>query len=133
VDGGVDRRHDHFPDALRREPEPAAAAAASAAAARRRRSTWLAVDAFELDGARARADPRRSRASPSLLALLSPRVLAESGRRLALGAAAIGALALVSFRAAWVLPTPRRPSWVAAFGGLLVAVRDRGCSRRGAT
>ena len=59
--------------------------------------TWTAVDAFELDGAALALTVSTLFVLAVLLVLLSPRVLAESGRRLALGAAAIGALALVSF------------------------------------
>ena len=90
--------------------------------------TWAAVDAFELDGAALALTLATLGVLVVLLALLSSRVLAESGRRLALGAAAIGALALVSFAApAWVLPDAAAAVvGVAAFGGLLVAVRDRG-------
>ena len=90
--------------------------------------TWTAVDAFELDGAALALTVSTLVVLVVLLALLSPHVLAESGRRLALGAAAIGALALVSFAVpAWVLPDAAAAVvGVAAFGGLLVAVRDRG-------
>ena len=129
LDGGVDRRHDHVPDALRRGPRAAAAAARDRGPDRRRpRSTWVAVDAFELDGAALALTVATLGVLVALLALLSPRVLAESGRRLALGAAAIGALALVSFAApAWVLPDAAAAVvGVAAFGALLVAVRDSG-------
>ena len=90
--------------------------------------TWAAVDAFELDGAALALTIATLGVLAVLLALLSSRVLAESGRRLALGAAAIGALALVSFAApALVLPDAAAAVvGVAAFGALLVAVRDRG-------
>ena len=90
--------------------------------------TWTAVDAFELDGAALALTVSTLVVLAVLLVLLSPRVLAESGRRLALGAAAIGALALVSFAVpAWVLPdTAAAVVGVAAFAALLVAVRDRG-------
>ena len=90
--------------------------------------TWTAVDAFELDGAALALTVSTLVVLAVLLVLLSPRVLAESGRRLALGAAAIGALALVSFAVpARVLPdTAAAVVGVAAFAALLVAVRDRG-------
>ena len=90
--------------------------------------TWTAVDAFELDGAALALTVSTLFVLAVLLVLLSPRVLAESGRRLALGAAAIGALALVSFAVpARVLPDAAAAVvGVAAFAVLLVAVRDRG-------
>ncbi len=90
--------------------------------------TWTAVDAFELDGAALALTVSTLVVLAVLLVLLSPRVLAESGRRLALGAAAIGALALVSFAVpARVLPnTAAAVVGVTAFAALLVAVRDRG-------
>jgi peptidoglycan biosynthesis protein MviN/MurJ (putative lipid II flippase) len=90
--------------------------------------TWAAVDAFELDGAAVALTVSTLAVLAVLLALLSAHVLAESGRRLALGAAAIGALALVSFAApAWVLPdTAAAVLGVAVFGALLVALRNRG-------
>jgi peptidoglycan biosynthesis protein MviN/MurJ (putative lipid II flippase) len=90
--------------------------------------TWIAVDAFELDGAALALTVSTLVVLAALLAFLSSRVLAESGRRLALGAAAIGALALVSFAApAWVLPDAAAAVvGIAAFGALLVAVRERG-------
>jgi O-antigen/teichoic acid export membrane protein len=90
--------------------------------------TWAAVDAFELDGAAVALTVSTLAVLAVLLALLSAHVLAESGRRLALGAAAIGALALVSFAApAWVLPdTAAAVLGVAVFGALLVTLRNRG-------
>ena len=89
---------------------------------------WAAAKAFELDGVALALTLSTLVVLTALLALLSPHVLAESGRRLALGAAAIGALALLAFGApAWLLPdTAAALLGVAAFGALLVAVRERG-------
>ena len=90
--------------------------------------TWAAVEAFELDGAAAAVTVSTLLVLVALLALLSPRVLAESGRGLALGAAAIGVLALLAFGVpAWLLPDGvAAVLGVAVFGGLLVALRERG-------
>jgi peptidoglycan biosynthesis protein MviN/MurJ (putative lipid II flippase) len=90
--------------------------------------TWAAARAFELDGVALALTLSTLAVLTALLALLSPHVLAESGRRLALGAAAIGALAVLAFGApAWLLPdTAAALIGVAAFGALLVGLRDRG-------
>ena len=90
--------------------------------------TWLAVDAFELDGAALALTLSTLLVLAVLLTLLSAHVLAESGRRLALGAAAVGGLALLAFAvAAWLLPdTGAALLGLAVFGTLLVLLRDRG-------
>jgi hypothetical protein len=90
--------------------------------------TWVAVEAFELDGAALALTLSTVVVLAALLALLSPHVLAESGRRLAVGAAAVGGLALLAFAApSWLLPDAAAAVLgVAVFGALLVAVRDRG-------
>jgi O-antigen/teichoic acid export membrane protein len=90
--------------------------------------TWAAVDAFELDGAALALTLSTLAVLAVLLALLSARVLAESGRRLALGAAAIGALALLAFGAlGWLLPDAAAAVLgIVAFGTLLVRLRNRG-------
>jgi O-antigen/teichoic acid export membrane protein len=89
---------------------------------------WIAVGAFELEGAALALTVSTLAVLVALLLLLSPRVLAASGRGLAFGAAAVGAIALVAFG----LPAALLPDAVAAFAGvgifgaLLVAVRDLG-------
>jgi hypothetical protein len=89
---------------------------------------WIAVGAFELDGAALALTVSTLAILVALLSLLSPRVLAASGRALALGAAAVGGLALVAFG----LPAAFLPDAVAVFAGvgifgaLLVAARDLG-------
>jgi O-antigen/teichoic acid export membrane protein len=90
--------------------------------------TWAATEAFELDGAALSLTLSTVVVLAALLALVSPHVLAESGRRLALGAAAVGGLALLAFAApSWLLPDAAAAIiGVAVFGALLVAVRDRG-------
>ena len=90
--------------------------------------TWAAVEAFELDGLALALTLSTLVVLAVLLGLLSAQVLAESGRRLALGAAAVGGLALVAFAApSWLLPDAAAAVFgVAIFGALLVALRDRG-------
>ena len=90
--------------------------------------TWAAVEAFELDGLALALTLSTLVVLAVLLGLLSTQVLAESGRRLALGAAAVGGLALVAFTApSWLLPDAAAAVFgVAIFGALLVALRDRG-------
>ena len=89
---------------------------------------WAAVDAFDLDGAALALTISTLAVLVALLALLSARVLAVSGRGLALGAVAVGALALLAFG----LPAVLLPDAAAAvlgvgvFGALLVAARDLG-------
>ena len=89
---------------------------------------WVAVEAFELDGAALALTISTLVVLAALLSLLSRRVLAESGRRLCAGAALIGLLALVAFAAPAVL----LPDAVAAivgtalFAGTLFALRGFG-------
>ncbi|MGH3070813.1 MAG: hypothetical protein ACRDNB_00920, partial [Gaiellaceae bacterium] len=59
--------------------------------------TWAAVEAFDLGGAALALTLSTVAVLVVLLSLLSPRVLAASGRGLALGAAATGVLALIAF------------------------------------
>lgn len=89
---------------------------------------WAAVDAFELDGAALALTVSTLAVLAALLLLLSPRVLAVGGRRLAAGAALIGVLAVTTFAApAALLPdVPAAAVGVAAFGGVLLAARRFG-------
>ncbi|MEO5577052.1 MAG: hypothetical protein ABIR67_09745 [Gaiellaceae bacterium] len=90
--------------------------------------TWVAVEAFELDGVALALTVSTLLVLVALLALVSPGVLAKSGRELVLGAAAIGVLALLAFGApGWLLPdAPAAVLGVAAFGVLLVVLRGLG-------
>ena len=89
---------------------------------------WVAVRAFELDGAALALTVSTLVVLVALLLLLGMRVLAVSGPWLAAAAAAIGGLALVAFG----LPAVLLPDAVAAFAGvgifgaLLIAARDLG-------
>ena len=89
---------------------------------------WAAVRAFDLDGAALALTVSTLVVLVALLLLLSPSVLAAGGRRLALGAVAVGVLALVAFG----LPAALLPDAVAVlagagiFGALLLATRDLG-------
>ena len=89
---------------------------------------WVTVDAFELDGAAFALTISTLVVLAALLSFLSFRVLAESGRRLAAGAALIGLLALAAFAA----PAALLPDTVAAivgtalFAGALFALRRLG-------
>lgn len=76
--------------------------------------TWAAVDALELDGAALALTLSTLVVLAVLLVLLSPDVLASSGRALALGALATGALAFVAFG----LPALLLPDVVAAVAGI---------------
>jgi hypothetical protein len=90
--------------------------------------TWAAVDAFQLDGAAFALTVSTLVALVALLSLLSPRVLGESARGLAAGAAFTGGIALLAFGApARVLPDAAAAVLgVAAFSVLLVALRGYG-------
>jgi hypothetical protein len=89
---------------------------------------WLAVRAFELDGAAVALTVSTLFVLVALLALLSPEVLTQAARGLALGAVVTGALALAAFGvAALVLPAPAAAVvGVVAFAGLLLALRRLG-------
>jgi peptidoglycan biosynthesis protein MviN/MurJ (putative lipid II flippase) len=89
---------------------------------------WAAVDAFELEGAALALTVSTLLVLAVLLAELSPRVLAESGRGLLAGAAVVAAVAALAFGApAAVLPAVAAAALgLAAFGGLLVALRGLG-------
>ena len=88
---------------------------------------WVAVDALDLDGAALALTVSTLVVLVALLALLSPRVLEESGGALALGAVLVGGVALFAFG----LPAVVLPNAVAALVGVglfvvLLAVRDLG-------
>lgn len=89
---------------------------------------WIAVGAFDLDGAALALTVSTLVVLAALLRLLSGRVLAESGRGLVSGAALSGGLALVAFAAAAaVLPDAVAAAVGAgAFAALLLAVRGFG-------
>jgi hypothetical protein len=86
------------------------------------------VEAFELDGAAVALTISTLVVLVALLVLLSPKVLADAARGLALGAVVTGALALAAFGAAELL-LPAPPAAVVgavAFGALLLALRRLG-------
>ena len=89
---------------------------------------WAAVRALDLDGAALALTVSTLVVLVALLLLLGTRVLASSGRSLALGAVAVGGLALFAFG----LPAAFLPDAVAVFAGagifgaLLLAARDLG-------
>ena len=89
---------------------------------------WAAVQAFELNGAALALTISTLVVLAALLALLSPRVLTQSGRRLLAGAGVIGSLALVAFAApAAVLPDVLAAAVGAAvFAALLFVARGYG-------
>ena len=89
---------------------------------------WVAVDAFELDGAALALTISTLLVLVVLLSLLSGRVLVTSARGLAGGAALVGALALAAFAAsAAVLPdAAAAAAGAAVFGVLLLAARGFG-------
>ena len=89
---------------------------------------WAAVDAFELEGAALALTVSTLLVLAVLLAELSPRVFADSGRGLLLGAAVVAAAAALAFGApAAVLPAVAAAVLgLAAFGALLLALRGLG-------
>jgi O-antigen/teichoic acid export membrane protein len=90
--------------------------------------TWLAVSAFELDGAAVALTLSTVAVLVALLLLLSPQVLSAGARGLLQGAAVTGGLALAAFGAASAL-LPEEPAAVlgaVAFAGLLLLVRRLG-------
>jgi O-antigen/teichoic acid export membrane protein len=91
-------------------------------------AAWAAVEAFELDGAAFALTFTTLGILVSLLLLLSPQVLADGSRGLALGALVVGGAALVAFAAAGaVLPAPAAAAAGAVlFAGLLFAGRRLG-------
>jgi O-antigen/teichoic acid export membrane protein len=90
--------------------------------------TWVAVEAFDLDGAALGLTVTTIVVLAALLLVLSARVLAESARGLALGAVAAGGLALVAFGAAATLLPDVAAALLgtAVFATLLYALRGRG-------
>lgn len=89
---------------------------------------WAAVEAFELDGAAVALTLSTLLVLLALLFLLSPQVLADGWRGLALGALLTGGLALAAFGVAALLLPPAGAAAVGAvgFAGLLVAARPLG-------
>jgi hypothetical protein len=89
---------------------------------------WVAVEAFELDGAAVALTLSTLVVLVALLVILSPEVLVEAAGGLALGAIVTGVLALAAFGvAALVLPDPSAAALGAvAFAGLLVVLRRLG-------
>lgn len=90
--------------------------------------TWVAVEAFELDGTALALTVSTLLVLVALLLLLSPQVLAAGSRGLALGASLTGGLALAAFGvAAAVLPAAAAAVLGAMlFAGLLLAARSLG-------
>jgi len=90
--------------------------------------TWVAVEAFELDGAAVALTVSTLAVLVALLLLLSPEVLAAGSRGLALGAVVTGGLALAAFGvAAAVLPAAAAAVLGAMlFAGFLLAARRLG-------
>lgn len=89
---------------------------------------WAAVEAFELEGAAVALTLSTLVVLFALLLLLSPRVLAEGSRGLALGALLTGGLALAAFGAAAALLSAAAAAVFGAlvFVAMLVAVRRLG-------
>ena len=79
--------------------------------------TWVAVEAFELDGAALALTLSTVVVLAALLALLSPHVLAESGAR--------GSRSARRPSAAWRCSPSRRPSWLLPDAAAAVARRRR--------
>ena len=90
--------------------------------------TWVAVEAFELDGAAVGLTVSTLAVLVTLLLLLSPQVLRAATRGLARGAAVTGGLALAAFAAAAaLLPAAAAAALGAAlFAVLLLAARRLG-------
>jgi peptidoglycan biosynthesis protein MviN/MurJ (putative lipid II flippase) len=89
---------------------------------------WAAVEALDLDGVAVALSVSTLAVLAVLLLLLSPEVLVDASRGLALGVIVVGALALAAFgAAAALLPSvPAAAVGVAVFGALLAAARSLG-------
>lgn len=89
---------------------------------------WLAIDAWELEGAVLALTVTTLAILIALLALLSSRVLATSARGLGLAALATGGLAAIAFGAVDLVadPAPAAVLGLVLFCGLLLATRSLG-------